>query len=233
MNPGKKIIPFLKPLPRPKRKPTMIQSFLLWIYSFFTFIKRLISNEVLQKILYHQKNKEISKQVTKTEEYCNREKSRFLSLVQNSKTIDPGFYAKENSKTIDPGFYDSDYYLSLSKNIDPVFYEKEAYLSLSKEKDNFLDKKWRANVLIESTPQGNFLMFYDPFKKGFSYCSDTQIHSYDLLNAVAMKYVRVFSCLDFFMDEFIVSPEVMKRLAPLHNDYEETKKKETTESEPA
>jgi hypothetical protein len=229
MNLGKKIIPFLKPLPRPKRKSTMIQSFLLfWVYPFFIFIKRFFPFRVLQNNTKHV----VSKQVTITEEYCSREKTRFLSLVQNSKTIEPGFYAKENSKTIEPGFYDSEYYLSLSKNIDPIFYYQEAYLDLSKEKDNFFDKKWRANVLIESTPQGNILMFYDSFKKGFSYCSDTQVHSYDLLNAVAMKYVRIFSCLDFFMDENVVPKEVMKRLAPLHPDFEESKKKAVSDSEP-
>ena len=38
---------------------------------------------------------------------------------------------------------------------------------------------------------------------GSSYYSDQNIVSYDILNAVAMKYVTIFRCRDFFIDETI------------------------------
>ena len=44
-------------------------------------------------------------------------------------------------------------------------------------------------------------MFYDPYKQGFSYYSDSQPISYAVLNAVAMKYVRIYRCRDFFIDD--------------------------------
>ena len=46
-------------------------------------------------------------------------------------------------------------------------------------------------------------MYYDPFKLGFSYYSDQTI-PYNILNAMAMKYVVNFRCRDFFIDEQIV-----------------------------
>lgn len=46
-------------------------------------------------------------------------------------------------------------------------------------------------------------MFYDAYKMGFSYYSDQNTISYDILNAAAMKYVTIFRCRDFFIDETI------------------------------
>ena len=53
--------------------------------------------------------------------------------------------------------------------------------------------------MFQNTPQGNLVMFYDLYKHAFGYFSDIQI-SYQWLNACAMKYVRIFYCRDFFLD---------------------------------
>jgi hypothetical protein len=55
-----------------------------------------------------------------------------------------------------------------------------------------------------TTPLGNIAMFFDPFKLGFSYYADQSYIKYDILNAMAMKYVIMFRCWDFFMDELVV-----------------------------
>ena len=70
--------------------------------------------------------------------------------------------------------------------------------------DNSLEKSWRTRLLMESTPIGNIVMFYDIFKQGFSYYCDQPVIPYDILNSVAMKYVARFSCMDFFMDEYVL-----------------------------
>ena len=88
-------------------------------------------------------------------------------------------------------------------NINSVFYSKEKYLELLKDEDNELEKEWKKRILIEYTPRGNVFMFYDPYKLGFSYYCDQYV-PYNILNAVAMKYVLKFQCRDFFMDEVIV-----------------------------
>jgi flagellar biosynthesis GTPase FlhF len=62
-----------------------------------------------------------------------------------------------------------------------------------------LELQWKRRLLHESTPRGNIIMYYDIYKQAFTYVSDQQMN-YDILNACAMKYVRIFRCLDFFVD---------------------------------
>ena len=44
-------------------------------------------------------------------------------------------------------------------------------------------------------------MFYDVYKQGFAYYSDQNSLPYSVLNGAAMKYVIMFGCRDFYMDE--------------------------------
>jgi len=92
----------------------------------------------------------------------------------------------------------------LNVNIDPIFYHKHELSDLLKDDNNYLEKKWRTKILMENTPRGNVVMFYDAFKMGFSYYSD-QSMPYSVLNAVSMKYVVTFYCRDFFMDETVLA----------------------------
>lgn len=89
----------------------------------------------------------------------------------------------------------------MNLNIDEVFYSKDNYTKTMKDINNELERKWRQKILIEQTPKGNIIMFYDPYKQGFSYYSDSQPIPYTILNAVAMKYVRIYRCRDFFIDD--------------------------------
>lgn len=61
------------------------------------------------------------------------------------------------------------------------------------------ERQWSRRILIDSTPLGNVFMHYDLYKHVFVYLSDQTI-SYRVLNACAMKYVRIFRCRDFFRD---------------------------------
>jgi len=85
-------------------------------------------------------------------------------------------------------------------NIDPAFRYKKDYQQMLADSNNACEKIWKTRILFENTPRGNIIMYYDVYKLGFVYFSDTQSIPYSILNAVAMKYVRVFHCLDFFMD---------------------------------
>jgi hypothetical protein len=98
-----------------------------------------------------------------------------------------------------------------NQNVDMVFYSKKAYQQLLVDEKNREEQLWKTRFLFTATPRGNIIMFYDVYKLGFAYYSDTQSIPYSVLNAVAMKYVSQFHCLDFFMDdrvfpEFHVSP---------------------------
>lgn len=71
---------------------------------------------------------------------------------------------------------------------------------VSETKDNELECTWRRRLLMEFTPRGMVLMYYDAFKRGFAYYSDTYL-PYAILNVVAMKYVATYHCRAFFVDE--------------------------------
>jgi hypothetical protein len=100
-----------------------------------------------------------------------------------------------------------------NQNIDSCFYEKEWYQENDNEDtedidEQLLEKKkqmkevWNKRIMIEHTPLGNVIMFYDVNKNGFVYYSNNTLVYY-FLNALAMKYVLLFKCRDFFLDENI------------------------------
>jgi hypothetical protein len=55
------------------------------------------------------------------------------------------------------------------------------------------------NVLFETTPFGNVIMYYDAEKDSFIYYSDKTL-SYPIINAVGKKYVLTFRCETLYND---------------------------------
>ena len=95
-------------------------------------------------------------------------------------------------------------------NVSFVFYSKPEYELLMKEATNHLEKEWKTRILFESTPKGNIIMYYDAYKLGFAYFSDVNGIDYTLLNAIAMKYVITYRCVDFFVDEEYMQSPLIK-----------------------
>lgn len=113
-----------------------------------------------------------------------------------------------------------------SSNIEYEIYNKKCLKEILSNPNNHLEKAWKKRILIESTPRGNIYMYYDIFKHGFAYYSDQTGIPYTILNAVAMKYVMIFFCRDFYLDELTVP---IGKMSPLVNvffedDEEEIKK---------
>lgn len=105
-----------------------------------------------------------------------------------------------------------------NQNTDMVFYSKKGYQQMLVDEKNRYEKMWKTRFLLTMTPRGNIIMYYDVYKLGFAYYSDTQSIPYSVLNATAMKYVSQFQCLDLFMDdrsfpEFHISPLIPILLA--------------------
>lgn len=94
-------------------------------------------------------------------------------------------------------------------NVEDVLRDPVALAETLQDADNELEKKWKRSILIESTPRGNVVMFYDAYKQSFSYYCDQAVMPYDIMNAVAMKYVLTFYCREFFIDSMIL-PKVDK-----------------------
>jgi len=108
-------------------------------------------------------------------------------------------------------------------NIEPEFYDKKEYKLLCLDSNNTLEKNWKRRVLFETTPRGNIIMFYDAFKMGFAYYSDSYNLPYRVLNAVAMKYVLTFCCRDFFMDDNVTPKDSPSPLIKIHAEEPEKK----------
>lgn len=106
-------------------------------------------------------------------------------------------------------------------NVEQLFYEKKEFTEYMKHQNNEIEKIWETRILMESYSRGNIIMFYDAYKLGFSYYCDQNVVSYDILNAIAMKYVMTYQCLPFFIDE-VVLPEDYK--VELRQHYVEDKK---------
>jgi len=96
--------------------------------------------------------------------------------------------------------YQTDASGGLNSNMDEEFYSKDAYQSIIKTENNRLEQEWKRRILFENTPRGNVIMYYDPYKLAFAYYCDTSSMPYNLLNAVAMKYVLSFHCTHLFVD---------------------------------
>ena len=150
-------------------------------------------------------------------EYVNKNKEKFLKTYTNGK--------------------------NMSENIEREFYNKKEYNAIMKEDNNELELAWKTRILYENTPKGPIFMHYDAYKQGFSYYADQTSIPFNILNAVAMKYVCRFYCRDFYYDEITLKEkkEVDKEeeeeeiyefienvyespLIKIHNEKEETEK---------
>lgn len=140
--------------------------------------------------------------------------------------ITPKTFLEENKEYVTPliqifqkTFDNTD--ILWNESIQLILYDKSQYTQFMTESNNLLEQNWRAKILFENTPRGNIIMFYDPYKMGFSFYCDQKVVSYDILNAIASKYVRLFRCRHFFLDESIVPKE---HKSPLISTYFEEKK---------
>jgi len=103
-----------------------------------------------------------------------------------------------------------------SENIATGFYEKDGLKQMLIEANNQLELEWKRRILYESTPRGNIMMHYDPYKLGFVYYSDTNIMNVGLLNAAAMKYCITYRCRDLFVDNGVTPENRHSALIPIH-----------------
>ena len=119
-----------------------------------------------------------------------------------------------------------------NENIVPVFYDRDSYKKYMMEENTDLERLWKSRVLLENTPRGNVIMYYDAFKLGFSYYCDQKSVSYEILNAVAMKYVTLFRCRHFFIDESVVPREHTSPFVKTHFEEDDAKKGRVVKGKP-
>ena len=88
-------------------------------------------------------------------------------------------------------------------------------------------KELKNNSLIETTPMGDVLMFYDQDYEYFKYYSDKKEVSYKILETVAKKYVITNDCKQIYTD---MNDEIMRQQEKNKGEAE-TSEAETSESE--
>ena len=86
------------------------------------------------------------------------------------------------------------------------------------QENNYIEREWKTRILIDSSPRGNIIMYYDVYKQGFAYYSDQNSIPYCILNAVAMKYVLMFKCRDFYMNTNCLPKDFVSPLAKIFHD---------------
>ena len=121
-------------------------------------------------------------------------------LLLEPKRSPEEIYLKHRIDKFTQTFSNTYEYNEWSKNIRKIFYLFDAYKTEIERSENTIEKEWKTRILYETTPRGNVIMYYDAYKRGFAYYADNSI-PYPFLNACAMKYVMIFFCRDFFIDE--------------------------------
>lgn len=170
-------------------------------YVVLDFIKRLIQlvTHFVYRVILKRSNQIEHTSVLKNEtiKYCETAKTKLLNT------------------------YDSDY--NADGNIDAVFYDKTEYTKEMEIHNNEQEQVWKRRVLMDSTPRGNLIMYYDPYKLGFAYYSDVYL-PYHILNAAAMKYVVMYRCRDFFVDELVIPETHPSKIGKLYFVEKDAKK---------
>jgi hypothetical protein len=142
-------------------------------------------------VFFGRKPVDIKPEQTPIEQYVNIHTDRFLKTYE---TPDHDF----------------------NTNIEDCFYDKGLLKHELVESKNILEMAWKRRLLYESTPRGNIIMHYDPYKLGFVYYSDTNTISSPILNAAAMKYCISYRCRDFFVDNEVTPEKTPSSLIALH-----------------
>lgn len=119
-----------------------------------------------------------------------------------------------------------------NSSIQSDFYSLASFSKLLQDETNTIEFNWKTKILFKTTPRGNVVMHYDVYKQGFAYYSDQQHIPYTILNAIAMDYVSMFRCRDFFMDEYVIPSDVPSRLITLQEMEDKKERDKKRESNP-
>ena len=114
-------------------------------------------------------------------------------------------------------------HVNFNESIDPIFNNRKAYKQVMETPNNLVEQYWKKRILLENTPRGNIIMYYDAYKLGFVYYCDNASLPYSIINAVVMKYVTTFRCRDFFIDIHVKPESKDSPLIALYNDEPQTK----------
>jgi len=105
------------------------------------------------------------------------------------------FFDKYKDKLINALTQHDKFNINLTDNFNNID-KLNNFVSTNKEYENV----WKKRIIFTTTPMGNVYLYYDVYKMAFVYYCD-QIVSSTVLNAVVIKYVLTFLCIDLYVNE--------------------------------
>ncbi len=163
-------------------------------------------------VAYNKSRRKCSKLQEKPKHNLENEKDLFQNTFQHISTE---ITDKEDSRTY-------------NVNIDESLYDYKIHENHSSEDFARLEKIWNTRILLQDTFYGNIIMYYDLFRQAFVYYSDVQVN-YSLLNLIAMKYVRIYSCRNFFVDSQVLPDDYINPFNQMKEDELEREKQKKKE----
>jgi len=116
----------------------------------------------------------------------------------------------------------------------PIFFEEKYKEEYEKAEDTELSKErleqLKNSILVETTPLGNVVMFYDISRETFIYYSDSTI-PYRYLEVVARKYVVTNRCKKLYIDMEKELKEAQEKLEKKQKEEQERLKVEEEKKE--
>jgi len=139
-----------------------------------------------------------------------------ITIIEEPKKSERELFIEKHTTDFDQ-IAENDFY---NQNIESLFYDMKEYNSVMKGLNNDIEQMWKRRIMNTDTPSGNVVMFYDSYKMGFTYYCRESI-PYAVLNSIAMKYVKLFCCKDFFFDNqaydsklYVIHTEPEKQTKP-------------------
>jgi hypothetical protein len=212
----------------------MFYSIFIPVFYYIFYIRDFLKN-VYHTVILSNCGRVVQLVTTAVNKLRNREtapKSAASIAISNVSTVMSlsEQYIDHKSKRFFTSYEQSSDQSRYNANVDEIFYTKSKWSELMTNENNYLERKWRTKILFENTPRGNVVMWYDAYQLGFAYYSDQNI-PYSLLNAIAMKYVLVFCCRDFFMDENVLADKPPSKITENHNEEARQQKEQKTQNE--
>jgi len=181
-------------------------------------VDRIYTSQVITNLKSHKEKHDsetLSAEKIATNSYIEFYRTQLLDIIETGTNPEEQSLIPKYNENVSTLFY------------DPPTLEQELAID-----NNELEREWSQRFLLEHTPMGNVVMYYDAYKQAFSYASDEHI-PYTLLNAIAMKYVIQYSCLDFFIDTTILPNGYKSPLTLVEEEIERKKREKKQEKQKA
>jgi hypothetical protein len=179
--------------------------------------------------------KEFMENTTKMNEFVIKNTELFVkTLVLTCQRLGKVIYF---NTTIDEIESIDDNFETTEEVPQPIIFEEKYKEEYKNAQDTELGKErleqLKNSILIENTPLGNVLMFYDSSRETFIYHSDSTI-PYRYLEVVARKYVITNRCKKLYVDMEKEIKEAREKIEKKQKEEEELKQQmeEKNEKEP-